>query len=87
MEIYYRSQKMKKLCDRADVMKKELGNEMADKLQQRLVLLKNTPTLAGIPTDPHHVATNCTRTVMDSLRLTSSIHTGSSSCQQTNLYL
>ncbi|HZL83500.1 MAG TPA: hypothetical protein VFB98_08515 [Candidatus Deferrimicrobium sp.] len=52
MEIYYRSQKMKKLCDRADVMKKELGNEMADKLQQRLVLLKNTPTLAGIPTDP-----------------------------------
>lgn len=52
MEIYYRSQKMKKLCDRVDVMKKELGNEMADKLQQRLVLLKNTLTLAGIPATP-----------------------------------
>jgi len=52
MVVHYKSQKMKKLCDRADVMKKELGNEMADKLQNRLVLLEATPTLAGIPTDP-----------------------------------
>jgi plasmid maintenance system killer protein len=52
MKIHYRTRKMERLCNRVDVMKRKLGEEMANTLQNRLTLLENTPTLAGIPATP-----------------------------------
>jgi plasmid maintenance system killer protein len=48
MEIYFRTRRLKKLCSKGAVAKKELGVKMASKLQQRLMELSAAETLADI---------------------------------------
>jgi proteic killer suppression protein len=48
VEIFFRTQKLEKTCNSEKVMKKDLGDQMAKKLQQRLFELKAADSLAEI---------------------------------------
>ncbi len=52
MIIYFRTRKLQKVCNNTKLSKKELGHEMARKLQQRLMELKAAPCLDDISRVP-----------------------------------
>lgn len=52
MIIYFRTKKLQKICSNTKTSKKELGNEMARKLQQRLMELKAASCLDDISRVP-----------------------------------
>lgn len=52
MIIYFRARKLQKVCNNAKLSKKELGHEMARKLQQRLMELKAASCLDDISRVP-----------------------------------
>ena len=52
MIIYFRTRKLQKVCNNTKLSKKELGHEMARKLQQRLMELKAASCLDDISRVP-----------------------------------
>lgn len=52
MIIYFRTKKLQKICNNAKLSKKELGHDMARKLQQRIMELKAASCLDDISRTP-----------------------------------
>ncbi len=52
MIIYFKTKKLQKICNNTKTSKKELGNEMTRKLQQRLMELKAVSCLDDISRMP-----------------------------------
>lgn len=48
MDIYYKSRKMEKLCSDEREMKKQLGQQNAKKLQQRLMEIRSANVLSDL---------------------------------------
>jgi toxin HigB-1 len=48
MNIYFRSKKLQKICSEQAEMKKQLGQQRSEKLQQRMAELNGADTLSDI---------------------------------------
>ena len=48
MKIYFKTRKLQKLCSEESIMRKRLGENMAGRLQQRMMELKAAESLADV---------------------------------------